>query len=86
MSEFGRDRFGDTMAPSLLSVMGLTIVGILTILSCVIVAILIVPAVLVATLAARAIRGLQPQTNTQPYQTTIIEGEYEVLNPGTDKG
>lgn len=86
MPEFGRDRFGETMAPSLLSVMGLTIAGILTILSCVIVAILIVPAVLVATLAARAIRGLQPQTNKRPYQTIIIEGEYEVLNPGTDKG
>lgn len=55
MPEFGRDRFGDRMAPSLLSVMGLTIVGILTILSCVIVAIIIVPAVLIATLAARAI-------------------------------
>jgi hypothetical protein len=88
MPEFDRDGPGGAMGSSPLPVVGLTIGAVLLATwSLVIFAMLIAPAVLVAGLAARAIRRLKPQTNVRPYQTTtIIEGEYEVLDSGIGKG
>lgn len=87
MPKFKNYGTGNRMGLGLLSALGLIVAGVLLAAwSLVIVAMIIVPATIAAALAVRTVRRMTPPTDNRRYRSTIIEGEYEVLNSGNTKG
>lgn len=81
MQNVGKHGTGIWMGLGLLSSVGLVLVGILLAAwSLVILALIIVPAAIAAALAARIIRRTVPSPDHRPFQSIIIDGEYEILN------
>lgn len=70
-----------------LSAVGFALAGIvLAAWSFAVVAVFMVPAMLVAVASYRTNRWLESRKNSGAHGPLVIEGEYEVLNSGTDNG
>ncbi len=81
MQTFGKHGAGPWMGLGLVSSLGLILVGVLLAAwSLVIFALIIVPAAAAAALAARTLRRMVPPQGPRPFQTIVIDGEYEILS------
>jgi uncharacterized membrane protein len=81
MDKFGKHGSGNWMGLGLLSSLGLILVGVLLAAwSLVIFALIIVPAAIAAAVAARIIRRMVAPSDHRPFQSIIIDGEYEILS------
>lgn len=81
MPKYGKHRTGNWMGLGLLSSVGLVLAGVLLATwSLVIFALIVVPAAIAAALAVQIIRRMAPPMENRPFQSIIIDGEYEILS------
>lgn len=86
MSKF-EDRSGNTMGVGLFSAISHTFSRVLLAAwNVAVVAVIIVPAASVPSMAARTIRWLEPRKDGQRHRPLVIEGEFEASHSGRGKG